>query len=104
MTGEEVGRRTSPDIRRIERSGDAVHLLCSEGERSFEVMARVSFDGSTLVVSGLIADGAGANTVGVRFLRDCARVFARGYGATRIEIHGGERTTGGAPGHLPRSI
>ncbi len=102
--GEREAGRPPPEIRLIEWSEDVVYLLCSSGPSSFEVMAQVSFDGTTVLLSRLIADGAGANSVGVRFLRECARLFARRYGATWLEIHGGERASGAAPGHLPRRI
>jgi hypothetical protein len=102
--GERGAGRTPPEIRLIEQSEDVVHLVCSARGISYEVVANIALEGTTLVLSRLHVDGPGPNRAGIGLLRQGARALAQQYGVELIEIRGGERRTGANPGHMPRTI
>ena len=88
----------------VERDGDTIYCVCSNGRADIEVITNATLIGSTLTLDGLHIDGPGATTFGIAELRDCARELGRRYGATVVEIRGGIRTTGSNPGHRPRMV
>ena len=68
------------------------------------VLTEMVKEGDTLFLRGLHIQGPGPGTVGLRELREFAKLIGREQGAAKVIIEGGTRTTGVNPGHTPRAI
>ncbi len=69
-----------------------------------EFMGNLTMEGRLLIVRQLHIEGAGSGTAGLLILSRIVQALGRQFGATEVEIHGGVRTTGANPGHIPRPI
>lgn len=91
-------------IRIVETDGDVVELVAATSQGDLTAITGISMDGDSLVLSGLRVSGPGAGSLGIRELRTLMAELGRMYGARRVTILGGRRTTGANPGHVPRPI
>ena len=91
-------------IRIVEIDGDVVELAATLPIGEIRIITGFKLEGEDLVLMGLHIDGPGAGSLGLHTLRDLARDFGRQCSAKRVMIQGGIRTTGAAPGHVPRAI
>lgn len=91
-------------IRIVETDGEIVELVATTENGEIRVITAMSKEGDALVLRGLHIDGPGAGAVGRLGLRALATELAKQQGASRVIVHGGRRTTGANPGHIPRPI
>lgn len=91
----------------IERAGDVIHIAVKTAKGEVEVVAHVAKEGDRLVLKKLYVQGAGANSLGVRELRQLEREFAQEIGkregVKEVIIEGGKRESGANPGKISRS-
>ena len=106
MTGATGGNAPGnpPSVRIVDADGSVVERLAITPAGDVRVIAEMTREGDELVLKGLHVDGPGAGSLGLRGLRDLARVLGRQQGALRVKIYGGLRTTGANPGHTPRPV
>jgi hypothetical protein len=74
------------------------------GSAEISAMAKVQFSRDRLTLSGLHLDGPGANTMGVRRLRQFAQWLMKQVDVDELRIEGATRTTGACPGRGPTPI
>ena len=91
-------------IRIVETDGDVVELVATTACGDVRIITGLERDGDNLILRGMHVDGPGARSLGLQGLRDLAREFGRQHSARFVIIHGGVRTTGANPGHVPRPI
>jgi filamentous hemagglutinin len=91
-------------IRIVETDGDVVELAATTPSGEIRVITDWKLAGRELILNRLHLDGPGAGSLGLQMLRDLAREFGRQCAVDRVIIHGGVRTTGANPGHVPRPI
>jgi hypothetical protein len=94
----------SHDIQIVEQDGATIRITGSGPHGIIEVICDMEWDGQTLVLRSLHADGSGPRSLGISAIREFAREFARQQHARAIKIHGGMRTSGAKPGKIPRPI
>lgn len=94
-------------VRLFEATPNVVWLFGTYGSREVEVMA--SIDLSALPVLRLYQvhiEGLEARALGLTVMREFvqlgANVVGHHYGARRVVVEGGLRTTGAGKGHVPR--
>jgi filamentous hemagglutinin len=88
----------------VERDGDVAEIVIEGARAQISVITELRLEGDSLVLSGTHVHGPGAGYSSPAELREAARALARQFGASRVIIHGGRRTTGASPGHVPRPI
>jgi hypothetical protein len=108
-SGDDAGLDRSGSSRRtpvrvVERDGDVVELSATTDHGEVRIITGIIQEGDDLILSGLHVDGPGAGTCGPRLLRELARDLGSQFGAKRVIVHGGIRTTGANPGRVPRPV
>ena len=91
-------------IRIVERDGEIVELLATTARGDVTVICETRISGRCLTLTKLHIDGPGADTIGLRELRNIARMFGIQEGVDKVVVQGSTRTTGSRPGHVPRMI
>ncbi len=91
-------------IKILEQDGTAFDIHCLVGEIEIEIITDLQLEGTDLILFGLHIDGPGSGILSPALLRQTAREFGRHWGVERVIMHGGQRTTGVNPGHVPRKI
>lgn len=92
-----------PTVEIVERDGDIVEIIC-RGATTITVIAEMRRTGETLLLNRVHIDGSGPGSSSLGELREMARELGRQQGAQKVIIRGAVRTTGAAPGRLPRPI
>jgi hypothetical protein len=88
----------------IEEGGGAVLWSFQGANGEIQVLANVSQEGETLVLTNTHIQGAGAGTSSLREMRTIFEAIGRSQSAQEVLIYGAERTSGAMPGHIPRPI
>ena len=88
----------------VEFDGDVLGISVETAAGLIEVVTKYRIDGDTLILDRLHIHGPGAGKIGTARLFRLAQELGRTFGVRRIVIYGAGRTTGAAPGHLPRPI
>lgn len=105
--GAKIANRAIQGFRIIERAGDVIHIAVKTAKGEVEVVAHVAKEGNRLVLKKVHVQGSGANSLGVRELRQLEREFAQEIGkregVKEVIIEGGKRESGANPGKIPRS-
>ncbi len=91
-------------IRVVEQDGNTFEIECFIDKIQLLAITELEMDNRDLIVTGLHIAGPGQGAVSPRLLRHAARELGRQWGADRVIIEGGIRTTGANPGHKPRTV
>jgi hypothetical protein len=91
-------------IQVVEQEGSLVEMVGQTAQGEVRALASISQEGDALILDGLHIEGPGANTLGLRQMRELARELGREQGVSRVVIRGAVRTTGAGPGRIPHEI
>jgi hypothetical protein len=94
---------SKPRIEIVEQDGDVVEIRAS-GNTTVTVICDMQLVGQTLILNRLHLDGSGPGSSSIGELREMVREFGRQRGAKEVMVLGAKRTTGAAPGKVPRPI